>query len=921
MPRVDLGKARYILWGILLFIGSSWANAAEMTLQIINDDDTYGDGQVWVLFTGKPATGGPSESNFKAFHDLTNASQTTKSQALSDLKAAGQYTSPLSGKTRTVYEINVSQCVSGVIYFSHDFNGASGQLTVKGGSTPGFDKASAIPFQTVEVTLDGNSVAHTDLTVIDCFSFPIQLEGWKEKSTDPETGKTIPAYSVPGTLRTFYRSRAAIAKDLAAIEATTVPAGAPAGQVVRYLGPGQAIKQKTTDAAYPNSFKAYLDSISPDATFTIRNKEDAPDGWMDPDPPAPFGIPLATYKAYYNYVGKIQSDNQGGYVATLTANPKTDLVFSGMTNPDSFVTGVDTITVNLPATTDRYDSSFDELIYGAILSTGPRGAFRLGVNGMTTDMTTTDGNPFHALLEKVVTSGTVGGVNGMNFKPGGGKAFGKYVAGFNIRFQPAPEKDGGAKPAKNGAKDGPDWNETYHVATVAADGTWSLNKAIPAGAATFEIVVDDEFKQLVLTYVFTNSVYAKVVSEVFTGLNFGYIDSAIAGDSTDQWYAPFPPRYPFVNVQPDNADHYNRYAALFYMNSDAYAYAFSDAIKPSPLVGVDCTGGEKLRMTLLPANQLDTPIARVTTVSKDGVEVSWPVDHAGGVTAYYAYTQPESEVLRYPAKVGDAMPKGDTASVTFTNMEPNFPYKIYVVAEAGGETPRYSLCFPFLACNFAPTKPTPTDVPYQVSFNWNLGIDFANAKEYTLRASIDDVFSQGPTNNQMNPLPGFFASKTPEEVVGTGCVAIFRKDAGPDASALAYAGFRFVLAMNAQAKAYKPDKKASIWPGSSSAGTFAQQDGNQGLTGLQINMNYAPPELKAVSPTGGDTQYLVETPDLGSIQGDAAKGDGGHTKGAPRAATTPADGAVGESGSDAAGGAESRPASESRPTVPTEAEL
>ena len=118
----------------------------------------------------------------------------------------------------------------------------------------------------------------------------------------------------------------------------------------------------------------------------------------------------------------------------------------------------------------------------------------------------------------------------------------------------------------------------------------------------------------------TNIVYGSVVRDVLAALNFGYLNGKL-GNTGTEWFNAIPNDPPFGSARTTNDGFYNPWAALIYNYSDAYGFAFSDRINPSPLITLQ--DQDTLRITILPDVWLDAPRPGVTQVGNSTMDVSW----------------------------------------------------------------------------------------------------------------------------------------------------------------------------------------------------------------------------------------------------------------------------------------------------------
>jgi hypothetical protein len=139
-----------------------------------------------------------------------------------------------------------------------------------------------------------------------------------------------------------------------------------------------------------------------------------------------------------------------------------------------------------------------------------------------------------------------------------------------------------------------------------------------------------------------NSAYANLAGDFIAGLNFGYPGGTDGADSAS-WYGNPPTPYPFAGARSTNDGLYNPFAAVFYNQSDAYGFPFSDRNgRPSPFVWqpADAT---TLRITILNDQRLDAPQVVVTQPADSLVTLTWPpvyVPDGATLTGYELVVSP-----------------------------------------------------------------------------------------------------------------------------------------------------------------------------------------------------------------------------------------------------------------------------------------
>ena len=209
-----------------------------------------------------------------------------------------------------------------------------------------------------------------------------------------------------------------------------------------------------------------------------------------------------------------------------------------------------------------------------------------------------------------------------------------------------------------------------------------------------------------------NSVYGAITRDVLSGLNFGYLNGRY-GTNSGAWYGVPPTRFPFGLARATNDGFYNPWAAVFYNESDAYGFAFSDRSGPSPAVPLE--NNQTLRITLLPDRRLDSPKVAVTATNSTSLALTWPA--VSGATGY------DVEILvpgrRAPVAVPAAHP---TVSHTLDGLSPGTPYTFTVTAT--GSTNGHAVRSPgILQLRTTAGTVVPVShadgVAFNVSFSWS----------------------------------------------------------------------------------------------------------------------------------------------------------------------------------------------------------
>lgn len=704
--------------GVLAAATAPLHSAAQQTIQFVNDDaPTTKDSDVWVLFAGNPANvtaGGSTISGLRNLaiptcavstaqsagattvvsalltsptftvpaapfpiqfisganagqvvqvtaYDATTGTLTTAaipnaqtagdqfivgaySQKLSSFPTAGTFTSPLSGQTQNIYAVTAATLDSAVVYVS------KAPLTYCA-SAPAI-ATSAVTYQTVELTTGtGGGATTSDLTAIDYFGLPLQIE-------------SINLCSQATThRRTFYFSRDTIVTGLKAVGAAKNSAGG------LYLGPGQvAAANQGNPSPFP-SFKSYLHALAKAGTsFSIAGAQN----FGAPNPAMVYGIGLGGgYQSTYNYSAVITEPTAGNFLATLTPQN----TGNSLTNAPSFypsVSNITSITVNLSAA-GKNGGGFDQTIYGAVLNAS---SFAINLQSSAPSLLPAlPATGFAVTAGTSATSFVCSSLASLNF-----------VAPFSVTFT------GGAN---NGT--------TVTAVAIDAAGNLTVSPALantPAAGDPFTVAVSSA---TLFTQLYTNSVFSWAVADLLAGLNFGFVGSPVAGNSSAAWYGGFPQQFPYGSARgtPDDG-FYNPWAAFLYNASDAYAFAFSDRVAPSPLMGTQ-PPAEALRITLLPSSQIDAPLVTATSITDSEIDLSWPA--LTGVT-YAVTTQPAIPASQITITGGTAQLTGLNAAT---------PYLVSVQGTNGNQS---SLTLPALFTTTGSVSVVTGTIPFGFSFTW-----------------------------------------------------------------------------------------------------------------------------------------------------------------------------------------------------------
>ncbi|MEI9865919.1 MAG: beta-1,3-glucanase family protein, partial [Limisphaerales bacterium] len=163
-----------------------------------------------------------------------------------------------------------------------------------------------------------------------------------------------------------------------------------------------------------------------------------------------------------------------------------------------------------------------------------------------------------------------------------------------------------------------------------------------------------------------------MIGDVLSALNFGFW-GGVYGANSEDWFSKVQySAFPFGSARNPNDGFYNPYAALVYNAADPYTFAFSERITPDVLIAP--TNGDRVRITILPDDRLDSPVVLTPSgnaIKRNAITLNWsPVAGATGyqvnvfATIGIASTNLHASVLSY----------------TFTNLLSGTPYSFSVKA-------------------------------------------------------------------------------------------------------------------------------------------------------------------------------------------------------------------------------------------------
>ena len=658
------------------------------------------------------------------------------SQKLSTLPVVGNLTSSLSGRTQKIHEVTLgNNFASGVVFVSY---GAPLTYTT---ASPSPSQTQTL-FQIFEVTTaNGAGSTTSDLTYIDAYGFPLQIE-----SIDIASDSTVDR-------RTFYFSGNTVASDLDTIGTLTT------NTTILRLGPGQfASANNGNPSPFPN-FSNYLQGLlSANQSQTIAGTQ----AFGTPNPTTVYGVTVVgDYTQTYSYNATLSSSGGGNFTYTLT--PFGNNTITGNTamgtppnGPPYFppIADVTSLTVNLPA------DSLNETIYGCTLTSQ---SFQVNVSGnqsslvpatlsgpfrVTSNASTT--TSFQADSLKPLAVGQLAGLT-VNFLSGNNTGNNSTINGpvssngvvslshplptapqpndqFEILFEVNSATNtvssflttllgsnnlnymtGNITFVSCNSLSTNNTNQTVAIAAVDSIGNIILQTplpSVPTAGDLFRVSVENSDVQ---TQLYTNSGFAWVAADVMSALNLGFLGGT-AGNSSAEWFGQFPQEFPYGLARPVPDDgFYNPWGAYFYNASDGYAFAFSDRINPSPLLSTS-PGNQSLRLTILPHDQIDAPLVTATTTNSS-INLQW-TPQAG--VAYAVQTEP-------------GLPSGGNVTVNsangtaqITNLPPGTPFEISVIG-SNQTTNQTSYTLPQIFSTNGTTNPVTGREFFQLAFTWTGG--------------------------------------------------------------------------------------------------------------------------------------------------------------------------------------------------------
>ncbi len=563
-----------------LFCSALCHAQTNLTVEVVDDREDAGKHPAYIMILGEAFSGvannaAMSISGNPAPPSINLLAPSPTAPALvTSLQTSRSIISPYTGKSRPVYSFTVASVSSGNIYFFKNYGGGSPPFTFTTNASGGLvvpDPTTAnFRYDFCEFSFNPAVPSVVDLTTIDQFAMPMQLETYKGPSTALTKVDELTYYaSTKSMLHEFQNLGSSMTNAIykfnkAPGTVKPLPGWSTANGLtnfVRVMGPGKLASINNGQTAPYPSFSSYLSALAAsDYQFQVSGTS-------------------CGYQ--YNYTGQVKSVKHGYKLkldGTLTGTPNL--------NAGATVT-MHLPTVNTATATATVNSN------GQVTAVTPTA--NLGYGYMGNAPTVTIGGPpgtgnTTATAKAMVNSD--GEVTGYKMISGG--------SGYNSQSPPPVTVD-----APAGSMDTFLYGCTLSSDAVAVSG-WS-NAQVDATS---------------------NTPFSTVVGDASAAINFGYL-SGRHPNSGASWYTQYIPTcIPFGGARnsPDDG-FYSAWAAWVYNNCDSYGFAFGDR-NGRPPVTINIAPNSKtydttLRITLLPDERLDAPQNIRTKSAQNSIEFSW----------------------------------------------------------------------------------------------------------------------------------------------------------------------------------------------------------------------------------------------------------------------------------------------------------
>ncbi len=290
-------KLAAVVTGLILVLMQT--AMAQVTVQIVNDSGVP-DSNVWVKVPGYPmAPGLLTTTPSDLFVDLgsTNPPEPTSVQ-LSTLPTDGTTISSISGNMDTVYTCRIDYVNSGGMYFTYNepFTFTNG-LTP---SPPPDSQGNAYRYDYAEFTINDTNAANNaiDVTYVDKFGIPLQLEWFNGSSSDLVSGSYV--YASTKTLVSVFQN-GGLGQAVFALDSTNITAGWTYSGPASYTNFARILSPQKVSIAH---------SVYPYPTIT---------NYLNSLTNNPFWLNGASPQGGYYYVGYQAgiAANSGGWLVTL----------------------------------------------------------------------------------------------------------------------------------------------------------------------------------------------------------------------------------------------------------------------------------------------------------------------------------------------------------------------------------------------------------------------------------------------------------------------------------------------------------------------------------------------------------------------------------------------------------------------------
>ncbi|MGH7977195.1 MAG: fibronectin type III domain-containing protein [Limisphaerales bacterium] len=427
-PQLLARTAKFTCLFASVLAGLIQTASAYLTIQIVNDSG-LSDSNIYIMVPGATGATINPQSLF-----VDKDSGTNTSVALSTLATNSWGTStiisPISGNTDTVYSFQASKITSGGIYFIYN-----NPFTFKNGTTPspspdGGNGGSGFRYDYAELSFLGGDVNNdVDLTYVDKFGIPLQLEWFHGTNTDATNlmaGSYV--YASTKTLANLFAASGFANAVFSLTNAGTANGNITPGwqytgldsysNFARIVSPEKASGTGASVSPYPDVAN-YLNFLI-NNPFTLNGysvQGGSVSGTNE------MGTTITTNYLYYylGYQTSVAANGSGGWTFTLSYKPNLlpanynltaigATTNSNSTNVDIPVQYTNTITFTVPDTNTTICASAD--IYGA-----PVGTNYLVNDAPVADNTHTSYNVEAWMIGDVLSSlnfGFAGGIYGTN---------------------------------------------------------------------------------------------------------------------------------------------------------------------------------------------------------------------------------------------------------------------------------------------------------------------------------------------------------------------------------------------------------------------------------------------------------------------------------------------------------------------------